>query len=150
MKKFLFIVGIVVITAIVFTGGFFVGTHLDFLSKFFFASLFEKEIADVSTTFMVIKQLDEGKIDEAKSFLNLKLDGHIISINTLLPNCPNEESKVMANKMLACIGHHRSKYPESPSATFHGIERKEIDTIIQKILDEAIAEKEKTNIIEKH
>jgi hypothetical protein len=55
--------------------------------------------------------LEAGEIDEAKSFLNLQLDGTIISMDSLLPYCPDGDSTRVAESLLVGIAEHRAKYP---------------------------------------
>ncbi len=136
MKKFLFVLGIVVLTAAIFAGGMFAGAALDWYISMYTVSLFENESISASTTFMVVQMLDENKVDDAKAYLNLTLDAKIMAVGMLMSECDNEKSKRMATRILARIARHRQEHPVPQRD-------KQVDDLIRDYLTKAIAEVEK-------
>lgn len=136
MKKLLFVLGIVILTAAVFAGGMFAGAALDWYISMYSVSYFENEAIKASNTFMVVQMLDENKVDDAKAYLNLTLDTKIMNVGMLLSECDNEKSKRMATRILARIARHRQEYPVPPRD-------KEVDDLTKDYLTKAITEVEK-------
>ena len=136
MKKFLFVLGIVVLIAAIFASGMSAGAALDMYISMYTVSQFENESINASTTFMVVQMLDENKVDDAKAYLNLTLDAKIMTVGMLMSECDNEKSKRMATRILARIAKHRQEHPVPPRD-------KQVDNLIQDYLAKAIAEVEK-------
>jgi hypothetical protein len=111
MKKFLFIVGIVVLAGAIFVGGLVLGTQHDFMNAMFQVNTVEKELVDLANHFHAVRYLDKGQPEDARDFLNDRVDGHVSTIGTLLDDCPNPDTKVHASKMLATIARHRQQFP---------------------------------------
>jgi hypothetical protein len=140
MKKFLFILGIVVIATTVFVGGLYVGLTSDFMNTMYQVSTFDKKLTNASMTFMRVSYLDEEKIDDVKSLLNSELDGHIIILSQMLKDCPNIESQKHAQEFLARVATHRQKHPSTNSYSdfVSPSEMQKIDMHIQSVLDNAL------------
>ncbi len=136
MKRFLFILGIVILAILVFTWGLVAGTMLDWFQLMTETSFFENEAISTANTFTVVQMLDKNEIDEAKASLNLTLDTQIMSVSMLMSACDNKKSRRMANGILARIARHREKYPVH--ATVEGA-----DEVIQEYLEKALQEVEK-------
>ncbi|MCP4611065.1 MAG: hypothetical protein GY845_20340 [Planctomycetes bacterium] len=136
MKKFLFVLGIVILTAAIFTGGMSAGAALDWYISMYAVSQFENESLNASNTFMVVKMLDENKVDDAKAYLNLTLYAKIMAVGMLVSECPNDKSKRMATRILARIARHRQEHPVPPRD-------KQVDDLTRDYLTKAIAEVEK-------
>ena len=136
MKKFLFVLGIVVLTAAVFAGGMFAGAALDMFMSMYHVSFFENEATSAANTFMVVRMLDENKVDDAKAYLNLTLDSKIMAVGMLISECDNEKSKRMATRILARIARHRQEHPVPPRD-------KQVDDLTRDFLTKAITEVEK-------
>ena len=136
MKRFLFILGIVILAVLVFTWGLVAGTALDFFQSMTETSFFENEAVSTATNFMVVQMLDKNEIDEAKASLNLTLDTQIMSVSMLMSACDNKKSRRMANGILARIARHREKYPAHSIADG-------ADEVIQEYLEKALWEVEK-------
>ena len=111
MKKFMFIFCVVVITAVIFVGGFVAGMTLDLMNSMFQVSTFDKSLCETSSIFMRVKLLDEEKINDVKMLQNAELGGQIVSLTQMLEDCQNPESKKHAQNLLARIAEHRQKYP---------------------------------------
>jgi hypothetical protein len=140
MKKFLFILGIVVIAGAVFVGGFSIGLTSDFTNTMHQVSMFEKELTQATMTFMHISYIDDGKIDDVKSLLNSELDSHIITLSQMLKDCPNTETQKHAQKCLARIATHRQKHPVTNSIQLPvpQSEIQKIDQHVNSILTNAL------------
>lgn len=138
MKKLLFVLGIVILTAAVFSGGMCAGAALDWYISMNTVSLFENEATSAATTFMIVRMLDENKVDDAKAYLNLTLDTKIMTVGVLMSECDNHKSKRMATKILARIARHRQEHPVPPRD-------KEVDDLTKDYLTKAIKEVEKND-----
>jgi hypothetical protein len=136
MKRFLFILGIVILVVLVFTWGLVAGTMLNYFQLMTETSFFENEAISTANTFTVVQMLDKNEIDEAKASLSLTLDNQIMTVAMLMSACDNEKSKRMANGILARIARHREKYP------VHSIVEG-ADEVIQEYLEKALQEVEK-------
>ena len=136
MKKFFFVLGIVVLTAVIFAGGMSAGAALDWYISMYAVSQFENESLNASNTFMVVKMLDENKVDEAKAYLNITLDAKILTVGMLVSECDNEKSKRMATRILARIARHRQEHPVPPRD-------EPVDDLTREYLTRAIAEVQK-------
>ena len=112
MKKLLFIVGILAITAVIFGIGYYVGIYSDSMMAMINTDLFEKETIKASETIMVLEMINDGKINDAIEYLNLTLDGQVLLISNLLPDVPNEKNKKTAQRILKRIAIYRDKYSE--------------------------------------
>lgn len=129
MKKLLFILGIIILAGGIFGGGLWVGTLHDIFNADLAIAGLGDDISKAATTLVVLRDLEAGKIDEAKAFLNLQLDGTIIGMYFILPYCPDGDSAHAAQTLLAGIAEHRSKYPIKSD--------EEIDRKVQDILNKS-------------
>ena len=136
MKRFLFILGIVILAVLVFTWGLVLGTMLDFYQLMTETSFFENEAVSTANTFRVVQMLDKNEIDEAKASLSLTLDSQIMTVSMLMSACDNKKSRRMAKGILARIARHREKYPVH--STVEGV-----DDLVQECLEKALQEVEK-------
>lgn len=127
MKKFLFVVGIVVVSSMVFGAGYLFGTSSDFTTAMMNTGLFEEITNNTSENMMILEMIADDKLSEAVSYLNLKLDGQILGINNLLPGIENEGNKKVANYILLKAAKYRTKYPAA-------YPDKDIDKMIKEIL----------------
>jgi hypothetical protein len=126
MKRFLFILGIVVMSGGIFVGGLILGIQRNFMNAIVVSSSLGDDISKASTELVLLYHLEAQEIDEAKAFLNIQLNGNIIGIDSLLPLCPDGDSTLAAKNLLARIAEHRSKHPVKSD--------EEIDKVVQNIL----------------
>jgi hypothetical protein len=117
MKKFAFILGIVIVAGVIFVGGLVLGTQHDFMNTIISSLSLGDDISKASTTLVVLRQLEAGEIDKAKAFLNLQLDGAIIGMDVILPHCPDGDGTRAAQTLLVGIAEHRTKYPAKANET---------------------------------
>ncbi|MDH3976646.1 MAG: hypothetical protein OEV42_20475 [Deltaproteobacteria bacterium] len=139
LKKFLFILSIVLISAAIFACGVFWGTKQNYLGQLFTISFMEKTIVETRMTFRDMQYLDEGNFDALKKMINGRLDRQIITIDVLLEEYPNEKDKSRAIWLLGKIAQHREKYPVNMQAT----EFEKANKRIQNILSRSLSEVEK-------
>lgn len=133
MKKFMFILGIVVLSAVIFAGGLFLGTQHDVMNTIVTSSILGDDISKSSTILVVLHYLEEGKTDEAKTFLNIQLDSAIIGMNAVLPYCPAGDSTRATKKLLIRIAKHRQEHPSQRDSSL-------VDEEIQSIMNNALTE----------
>lgn len=126
MKTLLVVAGLALLTASLVVIGFFAGSHYGSQTRTFEESLLHEQIAEAAATQKLVKLLHDGKIAEAKNTLNHRLDGLVISIGSLLPHCPNEETKGFAGSVLSEIARHRTAAPVSRTNAFVDEKVKEI------------------------
>lgn len=143
LKKFLFILGLVILSGAVFASGVMFGTSLNFMKQLLTVSMMDKAYMDASSAFRDIQQIDKGNIDGAKESINFLLDGHIITIDSFIKDCPNDKDKARAKKILARIARHRKEYPAKNNVSKDVPEYKNVTNTIQNILDNALAEEVK-------
>lgn len=129
MKKFLFLFGIIVLAGGIFVGGIYLGIGLATWKSISTTSILGNNIVQGGETIVVLQQLEEGKTEDAKAFLNLKLDGFILTMDAMLPHCPENVNKHAARGILAKIAKYRSEYPYQNNEL--------IDKKIKEILDRA-------------
>lgn len=67
-------------------------------------------------TFTAIRQADREDYTALKTSLNLKLDGDILKLNSLIQETKEGKDVEKARKVLKTIGEHRQKYPPVYSA----------------------------------
>jgi hypothetical protein len=133
MKKLLSILVVIVFASGIFVGGMILGVQMDFLNALVSSSSLSDDISKASTTLVVLRNLEDGKVEEAKSFLNLQLDGTIIGMDAILPSCPVGDSTRAAKKLLARIAKHRQEHPSQIDSSL-------VDEKIQSILNNALTE----------
>lgn len=89
-------------------------------------------IRELQETQEVMSDLDEGKLDEAKEFLTLKLDNQIVSIDGLMQfGSLDRENREYGDNVLALIAIERKEFP-------HRIGDSEYDGAISNILERAL------------
>ncbi|MBU0533329.1 MAG: hypothetical protein KJ887_00815 [Candidatus Omnitrophica bacterium] len=140
MKKFLFILGIVVLAGGIFVGGMVIGTQLDFMNAMFQFSTLDKALVDASEVFQTVSYLDNGESKNARGWLNLKLDSYIITIDQFIKDCPNFETREHAERFLIRVAKHRQKYPSKVSLSkevpdYAGVEE-HIQSILENVLEQ--------------
>lgn len=111
MRKFLFILGIVLLGSALVCAGVFIGFQIEAAQGLIGIPMFQEQLVLARIKLMVVSQLDEGKIDDAKAFVNSELDSAILVLDCLMDSCQNKEDKAMAKQIIAQIAEHRVKYP---------------------------------------
>ncbi len=135
MKKFAFIVGIVVVGAALVAGGYWLGIVHRFMAEAYSANAMDKALADASWQARTLHYLDAGNVGAARSLLRSRLDSEIMTI-WLLGDYSDPRSCKMATNVLAGIMAFRAEYPSNYTARPSGFEA-DIDAKIAAILAEA-------------
>ncbi len=128
MRKMLIGCGVVVLTGVVFMGGYYWGKDRASL-----AWLGMMAMTGALQNKYLLTQLEAREIDEAKAYVNLKLDSNILSLEAFRVNSWSGRQVTRAEKVLAIIGEYRHKHPSASSANDH------VDERINKILGDALS-----------
>jgi hypothetical protein len=126
MRTLLIIAGLALLSLSLTVAGFFAGTHYGSQTQVFEESMLHQHIAEAAATHHLIVLLHDGRVSETTNTLNQKLDGLILSIGSLIPLCPNEETKGFAGNVLSDIARHRANAPVSRTNAFVDEKVKEI------------------------
>jgi hypothetical protein len=137
MKRLLFILGIVLMAAVLFAAGVMVGGAMNFMKNMLTVRMMQDDLDGMIETYTILSQLDRGEVDGAKQSLNVQLDGHIISLSQMLPNAPDAESKRIAEKMLQRIAQHRDQFPSTGAPTNLSVHYGEVERAVSNALEKA-------------
>lgn len=140
MKKFLFILGGIIVAGAIFVGGLMVGIRLPSV-MFGWVDLAEKKI-EADWALRHICQLDEGRLEDARRSLNIQLNGCIMEMNGMLEVCPSPDTRERARRLLARIARHRKKHPPGIDWPEDVEGHTEVQKHIQEILDKALEKEE--------
>jgi hypothetical protein len=135
MKKFAFILGIVLLAAILVGAGVWIGFAQRFMTEAYSVTALEKSLTDASIKAMILHDLDSGQIDKARSMLRSQLDSDIITI-WAFGDYSDARSRKMATNVLARIAAFRAEYSSIYTNRTSGDEA-EIDAKIASILEQA-------------
>jgi len=131
MKKFAFILGLVLIAAALVAAGWWFGFRERYLTEAYAITTLDKQITDATIKAMLLHDLDSGHPEAARKSLRLELDGDILMID-LLMDYSDARSRDLASKVFARIGAYRAEYPAN-----YTNEMPEIDAKIAEILRRA-------------
>ena len=110
MKKILKISGIMVATAILIGVGYWAGTASSFFRHMWVGSAVSQSATKAAVLSMRVGQINEGKIDELKSHLNLELDGEILTLASLMDWENPNENVTTGIKVLRRIAEWRNTW----------------------------------------
>ena len=131
MKKFAFILGLVLIAGALVAAGWWLGFRERYLTEAYDFTTLDNQITDASIKAMLLHQLDSGHPDKARKMLRLELDGDILMIDSLM-DYSDARSRDLANKVFARIAAYRAEYPAA-----YTNEMPEVDEKIAEILRRA-------------
>ena len=137
MKKFAFILGLVLIAAALVAAGWWLGFRERYLTEAYTITTLDKQITDASIKSLLLHQIDSGHPDEARKMLRLELDGDILMIDSLM-DYSDARSRDLASKVFARIAAYRAEYPTNYTA-----QMPEVDAKIAEILRRATQEQSK-------
>jgi hypothetical protein len=135
MKKFAFVVGIVLTAAALVAAGYWLGFGARFMRDAYSVTVLDKTLTEASFTAVVLHDLDRGHIDDARTFLRTQLDGDIITIYAFNDYSDVRNRKMVTN-LLARISSFRAEYPSVYTNHVSG-DWAEIDAKIASILEQA-------------
>ena len=110
MKTILKISGIPVATAILIGVSYWAGTASSFFRHMWFGSAVSQSATKAAVLSMRVGQINEGKIDELKSHLNLELDGEILTLASLMDWENPNENVTTGIKVLRRIAEWRNTW----------------------------------------
>jgi hypothetical protein len=110
MKKILLVLGVVVATILLVGIGWVAGFQSKFLTKSLSVNLVDKALTDLSTTEMLLRDIQTGKIDEAKHSLQMQMNCDILTVDGLI-DYSDERSRELARKIFTRIAHDRAEFP---------------------------------------
>ena len=97
-------------------------------------SVLTRELVEAIQTQSVLELLDNGTPERARQSLNLRMDGHILVLDSLSKNTVSEKDRDTANKFLRRVAAHRMKHkPTYPDGLSSG-ELREVQAMIAEIL----------------
>ena len=135
MKKILLIFVGVVATILLVGIGWIIGFQSKFFMQAYSITSFDKTLTDLSTTEMLLRDIQTGKTDDAKDSLQMQMDVDILMIDDLI-NCTDGRSRDLARKMLTEIAHDRAEFPPKYSGDLPKIDA-EVEAKIDSILKRA-------------
>jgi len=112
MKKFASILGLWLLAVGLVVVGWWLGFRERLLSEAYAIPVVDKHLTDASKTAMLIEQIDSGRIADARHFLQLQLDGDILTVHTLLGSS-DARTRDLAQKVFARIARYRAENPVS-------------------------------------
>lgn len=135
MKTALIAIASVIIAALIFVGGLFLGGYMNFLGRMNAVSVIDKTVIDAAERCIQIEQLKEGRTDDLIKGLDLKLTGDILTIDLLLSSDVNDQTRKTAMGVLARIAAQREKYPAE-------IADRRVEAKVRHILEKAKTSKQ--------
>jgi hypothetical protein len=138
MKKFTFIVGIVLVAAVLVAVGWFLGAQTRVLTQMLSVQMLDKSLTDTARTASLIHQLDSGRVDDARHMLQLELAGQILTVDSLL-DAGDTRNRDLASKVFARIARYRAEYPQSYTGELARIDvdvSAKVDSILQRAAKE--------------
>jgi hypothetical protein len=131
MKKFAFILGIVVIAASLVAVGWWLGFRQRYLTEAYAITALDNHLTDAAIKAMMLHEMDVGRPDKVRQSLRLELDGDILMVDSLLDSS-DARSRDLASKVFAQIATYRAEYPAN-----YTNEMPEVDAKIAEILHRA-------------
>jgi hypothetical protein len=112
MKKFSYILGLVLIAAALVAVGWCLGIRESVLTEAYAIPTVDKHLTEASMTAMILHQIDSGRLDDARHTLQLQLDGEILTVDSLIDDA-DSRSRDLAQKVFARIAANRAEFPAS-------------------------------------
>jgi hypothetical protein len=107
MNKFAFILGLVLIAAVLIASGWWLGFRQRYVTEAYSITALDKHLTDAGFKAMLLHELDTGHPDEASRMLRLELDGDILMVDSLLDSS-DARSRDLASKVFARIAVYRA------------------------------------------
>ena len=135
MKKLAFIVGIVLLAAILVVVGYWVGSAHGFMRDLYSSTVLDRALTDASIQARILHNLDSGHIDDARRLVRSRLDSDITTI-WAFNEYSDARSRKMATNVLAGIAAFRAEFAAIYTNRTNDSEV-QIDAMIASILEEA-------------
>ena len=137
MKKVLIVLGVVIVGLALFAGGFISGVRCDVMRLS--SSQLDRHISSAVTSVVAIEQLDDGRIEDAKSHLNLSLDGLVLGMDITMDATPDDPNCRTAQRLFYRIARHRKKHPVKQSPEYEKFHNPQVQEMIDQALADALA-----------
>jgi len=141
MKKLAIILISIVAAAALVAVGWWFGFQQRFLTEAYAVPTVDKQITETAMTFSMLRQLDSGKIEDAKHMLRMQLDGGILTVDGLM-DYTDARTRQTARKIFASIAEYRTAHPHSYTGSLAQTDA-EVDAKIASILQKARQEQTK-------
>jgi hypothetical protein len=135
MKKFAFILGIVLMAALLVGAGFWLGFGQRSMTEAYSVTALEKSLTEAGIKAMILHNLDSGQVERARGLLRSQLDADIVAI-WALGDYSDPRSRKLATNVLARIAAYRSESVSLYTNRTTAVEA-EIDAIIASILEQS-------------
>jgi len=141
MKKFVFILGLLVVAAGLVAGGWWLGFRQRVLTEAYTIPTVDKHLTEASVKALILHQLASGRSDDAWHMLQLQLDGEILMVDSLIDDA-DARSRDLAQKVFARIASYRAEHP--PGQTGSTVQSSaDVDAKIADILRRAKEEQKR-------
>lgn len=130
MKKFAYVFGLVLLTAVLVAAGYWLGFAQRFMTDAYSITVIDKSLTDATVKALILHHLDSGKIDDARHLLQSELDADIITVDSLL-DYSDARNKDLAGKIFARIAAYRAQYPSNYVGQIPKVDAK-VDSILKQ------------------
>ena len=120
--------------AVLVAVGWWLGSQHRFLTDALSVATVDKELADMTWMNRVLLHLDSGRVPEAKDLLALRLEGEILSVDSML-DYTDARTHAFALKVFRSISEVRDKNPANymgPLARTDATINARIDSILER------------------
>lgn len=125
-------IAILITGAVLLGSGYWVGTTHGFFSRLWASSVVSQSTTRAATLSTQLGQINDGKIDDLRKFLNTQLEGEIVTLGTLIDWETPSEGDLTAIKVLRRIAKQRTDFGcHSSDPT--------VSDMLNKILEKATA-----------
>ena len=101
-------IAILITGAVLLGAGYWVGTTHGLLSRMWASSAVSQSTTRAAMLSTQLGQINDGKIDELRNFLNTQLDGEIVTLDMLIDWDKPSEGDLTAIKILRTIAKQRT------------------------------------------
>lgn len=135
MKKFGFILGLLLVAAGLVASGWWLGLRQRVLTEAYAIPAVDKHLTEASVKALILHQMDSGRLDDARHMLQLQLDGEILTVDSLIDES-DARSRDLAQKVFARIAAYRAQHPANYTGSLSQSSA-EVDAKIADILRRA-------------
>jgi hypothetical protein len=121
MKRIGLVIGVLICLGLGFAGGLYMAFRT------INSSLLIQEMGQAALTVHALNHLDKGTVDELRTSLNRRLNGHVLALNGLLEGAKKKD-RDSGRKALQMVINYRKNHP------FHDAEIPEADAAVNKII----------------
>ena len=135
MKKIALVIGTIVVAVALVAVGWLLAASQRVFGHMFSVTAVDKEITEAFSTSALLNDIDSGRLDDARYSLRLTLDGNILFIDSMHPDC-DDRTRSLAQKMFAGIAQQRTEHPATYTGKFPAQDAA-VEAKIASILDHA-------------